>query len=240
MAYLLYYDEEVIGCYQRLDLLRYNLLIIFYRLYHEHKLTANGHDVVKRYLLVPDFQENSLQEEKLKQEIIDCNMKIEKISHEDNGFYALNNIKNHIDERFDILEEILTKDARITATIPGKNALNHKLGTMYYDDWELLDKHNWKEITTELYEHIAMKIKDLVKLFNTRIIFGDVYYQNASDTTYQVWSANALNFNLPENSRIPGDYQAGQMKFQEKGVFGIVVTPRYGYKDLILGQDSQK
>lgn len=232
MTYLIYYVEDVVGCYQTLDLVRFNLLVIIYRLFNEDKINRTAYNTMVTNLEQSYFKEENFEKEKFRVELEDAELKVEKIHCEDDGFYAFQNIKTHVKERFDQLEEIMGKDARITVTVPGRNALNHELGKMYYKDWHLLDSKNCDEMTQELYEDICTRLTELVRMFEKRVKFGDVSYQNASETSYQLWSANAVNFDLPEGSMIPGSYQAQEMRFQEKGVFGIVVTPRYGYKNL--------
>ena len=225
--YLLYYNSEIIKSCQEIEVLRLNLLILIYKLYISDKINKICYLEIKNSLLVKPFFEDNLPSLDLK----DINIKIEKVSFIQNGKDILNKMKKHVDERFAELQHKLISDVRVEVTFPGQNAYKHTLGTMYKDDWKLLSNNlNDNSLYDEFISHITDKIVELINDFDKeRIKFGDVMYENASNLCYQVWSANAINYNLPLNSKIPGDYQAIQMKVQKAGVFGIVTTPMYGY-----------
>ncbi len=221
MIYLLYYDDLLLSTYGDINVLRLGLLVLIYNMLSSNKLSVIAYKKMENYLLEPLFSFDNID---LKNDLVDINIKIEIVNFIKNGEYILNKIKKLLDIRFNELDEILTRDIRITATIPGKNALNHKLGTIYKDDWNLINNNN--DLYLDFYDYVASKLLELVNSFGERIKFGDVYYQNADDLNYQVWSANLVNYNLKDGSNIPGDLE---MKIQGPGVFGIVTTPRYGF-----------
>ena len=181
---------------------------------------------MEKHLLETPF---SFDNADFKNELVDMGVKIETVKYEHNANSILEKINKDITDRLDHLEEILAKDVRITATFPGENAFKHRLGTMYVEDWKLIDEKNYKQLAEAMHTHIAERLVELVDVFKERIKFGDVIYQDANSLSYQVWSANQVNYDLKEGTEIPGDYQAQEMKIQVPGVFGLVVTPRYGY-----------
>ena len=233
MSYILYFKNKVYGCYSKVDLLKANILIILFRLLEKSEITSVKYENIADYLSVEGFTIENFDINELKQELRSIGISIEKVVHETNSGCALEHILEHIEYRFNELDEKMEKDVRITATIPGDSAKKHLLGTMYKEQWCLFDRSNCDKVTTAMHDYIVKKIEKLQDKYGERVKFGDVYYQNASPTSYQLWSANAVNFNRPEGMDIPGCYQAQEMKFQEPGVFGIVVTPRYGYKNLV-------
>ena len=226
MIYLLYLNEEIIHGYGTVEILRLNLLILISKLLFANKINKIAYKKLEKYLLEIPF---SFDNADFKSELIDMGFKIETIGYEHNAKSVLEKIKKDITERLDQLEEILAKDVRITATFPGENAFKHRLGTMYVEDWKLIDEKNYKQLAEDMHRHIAERLVELVDVFKDRIKFGDVMYQNANSLSYQIWSANQVNYDLKEGTEIPGDYQAKEMKIQVPGVFGLVVTPRYGY-----------
>ena len=100
---------------------------------------------------------------------------------------------------------------------------------MYVEDWKLINLNNYKDLAEEMHQYISERIVSLVEVFNERIKFKDIAYENASSLSYQLWSANAVNYDLPKGTKIPGDYQAQEVKIQSDGIYGIIVTPRYGF-----------
>ena len=224
--YLLYLNNKIIHGYGTIEILRLNLLILISKLLFSKKLNKIAYKKIEKYLLEYPF---SFDDAEFKNELVDIKIKIELIEYENNSRSILEKINKGITDRLDQLEEILSKDIRITATIPGENAFKHRLGTMYIEDWKLIDEKNYRELAEDMHSHIAERLIELVDVFKERIKFEDVMYQNATNLNYQVWSANKVNYDLKEGDEIPGDYQAKEMKIQVPGVFGLVVTPRYGY-----------
>lgn len=233
MSYILYHKNRVYGCYGNVDMLRSNILIILFKLLERSQITTLIYENIVDYLTVIDFTVENFDIGELKNELRKLEINIEKITHEKDSFSPLEHIKEHIKYRFEQLEEKMDKDVRVTVKIPGDSAEEHELGTMYKEQWCLFDREKCDAVTDELHKFISKKLKELDKKFKKRIKYGDVYYQEASPLTYQVWSANAVNWNRPDGMDIPGCYQAQEMKYQEEGVYGIVVTPRYGYKNLV-------
>ena len=212
------------------EVLRLSLLIYLYRLYISENINQISYKNLQNKLSVNPFTINSFEDYQLKSELDDIGIKIEVVDHIKNGKEVLDKILEKIKDRFDQLEEILAKDIRKKATFPGVNAFKHALGTMYKDDWKLVCNDNYENLANKMHEFITENILNFVEIFGEeRIKFADVVYQNASEFNYQVWSANAINYDLPEGTKIPGDYQALEMKKQCPGVFGIITTPRYGY-----------
>ena len=233
MSYILFYKDDLYGCYGRIEILRTNILIILFKLLEKSKINSITYENISNYLTVPDFTVSNFDISELKSELRKLDFRVEKIVRESSSGCALEHILEHIKYRFNQLKEIMSKDIRVNVTIPGESAKNHYLGTMYYEHWKLLDPVNCNKVTHAMHQFITDELDDLCKAFDKRVKFGEVVYENASDINYQVWSANAVNWNRPAGFDIPGCYQAQEMKYQEKGVFGIVVTPRYGYKKLV-------
>lgn len=230
MAYILYHNGIIKGCYGTIDLLRLNILILCFHLLREEKINKITYENIVEYLEYPDFSEMSFQNVSLKKELIDENIRVQVIKYEHTGSVVLEKILKHIEKRFDHLKDVMFLDSRITATIPGSDPEHHELGPAYFECWKFVDHKNYKELTKVMYDYITSKILDLISKFENRIIFGEIYYHNASSLSYQLWSASAVNWNLPEGSKIPGSYQAKSMNMQVPGVYGIVVNPRYGYE----------
>jgi hypothetical protein len=233
MSYLIFYKNQVYGCYGKIDLVRANLLILLFKLLEKNEISKIIYENLTEYLIVKNFSISNFNISELKNELRSLDIRIEKITHESSSGCALEHILEHVKYRFNELDQIMEKDARVKVTFPGKDAQHHELGTMYKDQWELFDKENCDKVFKALYDFISMEIEKLEDKYDERINYGEVYYQKANALNYQVWSANAVNWNRPEGLDIPGSFQAQEMKFQEKGVFGIVVTPRYGYKNLV-------
>jgi hypothetical protein len=237
MTYIVSLNGEIYGIYETIDLVRTNLLIILIFNLEKENIDVDFYENIHEYLIVPSFSEQSLEIPELRREISNLGIHIQKMESEKNGSYALEKIMNHINWRFMELEKKMNHDSRVKITFPGDNSDNHQLGVPYVDDWKLIDRVNWLKLSNHLHTYISSKIRELEKNFppisDKRVRFGEVLYDNANERSIQVWSANSINWNLPKGVEIPGLYQAQQMRFQEPGVFGIVVTPKYGYHDLV-------
>lgn len=229
MAYILYHKGLIVGCYGTIDLLRLNILILCFHLIKDDKINKITYENIVEYLEYPEFNEHSFQNANLKKDLLDEDIRIQIIKFEASGSVVLEKILKHIEERFDKLKDKMHLDVRITATIPGTGPTTHTLGPAYFDCWKFVDKHNYHELSKVMYDYITSKILELIEKFEHRIKFGEIYYHNASALSYQLWSANAVNWNLPEGSKIPGSFQASSVKMQVPGVYGIVVNPKYGY-----------
>ena len=245
MTYILTLNGEIYGAYETIDLVRTNLLIVLIFNLEKENISLERYENIHDYLTVPSFSEESLDIPELKSEISGLGIQIDRMELERNGKCALEKIMNHINWRFMKLSKKMDHDDRVKVTFPGDNSQDHQLGTPYVSDWKLIDRDNWKKLSDTLHTYIASKIKELEKRFpstslskkgevgDKRVRFGEVLYDNASKHHIQVWSANGMNWDLPEGTEIPGKFQAEQMRFQEPGVFGVVVTPRYGYHSLV-------
>ena len=240
MAFILYYNKNTYGCYGTIDLLRYNMLIILYNLYEKKKISKKMYENIMSYFESEYFSINTFKLEDFRNNLHVCHFNIEEIDYEQSGKYAIENILGHIEYRFDNLEKLMKKDARNKITFPGLNPSNHKLCDFYFPSWNLLDKENYHLLTKSLQDYISIRMNDLKKMYPERINFGDVLYENATPNHFQVWGANAKNWNLTEGAKIPGKFQAIQMKIQEPGVYGIVVTPLYGYHNLIPKEHNKR
>ena len=240
MVFVLFYNNDVYGCYGTLDLLRYNILIILYNLYEKSIIDTDLYENIMTYFESEYFNVNTFGIEDLKNNLHKCKFRIEEIDYERSGKYAIENILGHIEYRFNQLENLMKKDVRNKITFPGTSPENHKLCDFYFPSWNLMDKENYHLLTKSLQDFIAIRMNELKKTYPDRVKFGDVVYENANPNHFQVWGANAKNWNLPEGSKIPGKFQALQMKYQEPGVFGIVVTPLYGYHNLVPLEDDKK
>ncbi len=254
MTYIVTLNGQLYGAYETIDLVRTNLMIILIYNLEKGNLSLDRYESIHDYLSVPKISEESLQIPELKEYISGLGIHIERAELERNGKCALEKIMNHVNWRFMELDKKLSHDDRITVTFPGDNSQDHQLGIPYKSDWKLIDRHNWEKLSNTLHAYIGAKIRELEKKYPSdyqdreddpgsdfkdqnqgkkRIRFGEVLYDNASPKNIQVWSANGINWNLPKGTEIPGLYQAEQMRFQEPGVFGVVVTPKYGYHDLV-------
>lgn len=235
MSYLLYFKEKIVGCFNTPELLRTNILILIFELLEKNKINELVYEDIYNYLTNISFNISTFDIQDLKNNLQNLDFHIEKIKCENNGKIALNNIKEHIKYRFDKLNDIMDKNLMIKCTIPGENYKKHNLGTMYKEQWKIIDK-NYEELYKELYSYISLEIKNLIKKYKSRVQFGDVRYDKMNPFSYQIWSANAINWNLKEGSEIPGKFQAEEIKYQEEGSFGICVFPTFGYdlKKLII------
>ena len=127
----------------------------------------------------------------------------------------------------------MSKDSRITVTFPGKSAIDNKMLTSDIEErWRSLDVDNYVVIRNELFKYLVKRIQKLELDFEGRVMFGIVSDTQASLMSYQAWPADQENWNLPENSKIPGDGLAVCFQFQVPGVFGIVTDPLFGYDNL--------
>ena len=55
MSYLLYFKNNVYGCYGKIELLRANILIIIFRLLEKSQINSTKYENIVDYLTVPDF-----------------------------------------------------------------------------------------------------------------------------------------------------------------------------------------
>lgn len=229
MHYLLYFNSQILDSYGTVELLRLGLLILVYNLFISDNLEKYTYEYLKKKLSTNPFKLEDFNNLEFKKVLVENNIKIESVFFTKDSKEVLDKLKKSLTERLDNLKVILDKDVRVKVTVPGSNPYKHSLGTMYREDWSLVDSKNYLKLADDFYEHITSELIDLIATYGDRIIFGDVFYENANSLNYNLWSANAINYNLKEGEKIPGDYQASEMKIQIPGVYGIVVTPRYGF-----------
>jgi hypothetical protein len=238
MVYIILLSDCVYGVYETIDLVRLNLMIIFFFNMERGNIELEKYENLLEYLKSDSFSENTFHIPDFKGNMVTSsgekfNLQVEIFDNEKNGSCPLKYILNHINWRFIELEKKMEHDVRIKVTVPGENSHNHALGEPYSNDWKWVDNKNWEKLKNTLHEYISFKLKSLEAKFKDRVQYGEVLYQNATGLNYQLWSANGVNWDLPEGDEIPGKYQAAEMKFQGPGVYGIVVTPLYGYHNLV-------
>jgi ribosome-associated translation inhibitor RaiA len=233
MVYALLLNHKIYGLYETIDLVRLNMMIILFYNLEKGKVKVAKYENLMDYLRSPSFSEETFHVPEFNREVKKLGIRVDYFNVEKNGSTPLEYIMNHVNWRFMELEKKMKHDGRIKITIPGENKEDHRLGNPYFDNWRWVDPENWECITSTLHNYISKKIGELEKKFKNRVRFGEVLYENANEHSYQLWSANAANWCLPEGEEIPGKFQAEEMKFQGPGVYGIVVTPLYGYHDLV-------
>ncbi len=238
MVYIIILNGDIYGCYETIDLVRLNLMIIFFYNMERCVIPVSHYENLMEYLKSPSFSESTLAIPDFKDNLNSAegepfNIQVEIFEDEKNGGCPLEYLMNHIHWRFLELEKKMERDARIKMTVPGENSHNHSLGEPYRDDWKWVDRKNHDKLANALREYISKKLLHMEKCFPGRVKYGEVLYANASEVSYQLWSANGVNWDLPDGDEIPGKFQAEEMKFQGAGVYGIVVTPLYGYHNLV-------
>ena len=238
MVYVIILNNSIYGVYESIDLIRLNLMIIFFYNMERGVIEINKYENLLEYLKNDSFSEDTFHIPDFKKNMVTPNgvrfdLQVEVFVNEKNGSCPLEYIMNHINWRFIELEKKMEHDARVKITVPGENAQNHSLGEPYRDDWKWVDRKNWEKLYQTLHEYIKTKLKFMEAKFKDRVKYGEVMYQNATEINYQLWSANGVNWNLSAGEEIPGKYQAEEMRFQGPGVYGIVVTPLYGYDNLV-------
>ena len=227
MVYILFNGEKIHGTYQTLQLLKANCYIFAYDLFRKNKLRRDIYFEIKDKIL----KTNVIELSKLQKIVMSAGMSIESHPLQENGYYVLENITKHIIQRFDKLEDDISKDARVIITFPGNSAIDNMMITSEIEDiWRNLDSENYTKIINELRKLIMLKIQRLQLKFPERIKFGSVSDKEASLISYQVWPADIGNWNLPNNSKIFGEGFALCFEYQVPGVFGIVINPLYGYE----------
>lgn len=229
MVYILFNNSEIIGLYQEVSLVKQNAFVALYRLLQQGKITQEMYFQVKKRL----FQDFNIPIKDLQEILQKAGIYIDYQKIEENGFYALKKVLRHIESRFNYLEDIMSKDSRVTVTFPGNSAIDNKMLTVEIEErWRSLDTENYTTIRNELFKFLVMRIQKLELDFEGRVMFGIVSDTQASSMSYQAWPADQENWNLPQNSKIPGDGMAVCFKYQVPGVFGIVTDPMFGYDKL--------
>ena len=227
MVYILFNKDKIYGIYMTIQLLKTNTFIYTYELYRDRKISKEVYFDIKARI----FDVALVDLPQLQAIVKQAGIHTEYYEFEKNGSTALKNILEHIDARFDELEMIMSMDSRVTITIPGRNAINNMMVTSEIEEvWRELDTDNFVVIIDELKSFIMKKIQKLQINYEGRIFFGNVSDTQASVISYQVWPADMVNWDLPENMEITGEGFAFCFKYQVPGVFGIVTNPLYGYQ----------
>ena len=203
-----------------------NSFILTYKLFLDNMIDQEYYNFIKI-----KTEDPALEYETLKKILIKVGIVLKFSPLEDGAKLALKNILDHIENRFDYLDQRLSLDSRVTVTIPGKNAVRNLMIPVETENvWRNMDSQNFKENITMLKKVLIIRIQLLQRKFEDRIKFGMVSDKYASDFSYQVWPADIGNWNLPLNSRMIGDGMSLSFKYQVPGVYGIVTNPRFGYK----------
>lgn len=229
MVYILFSNTEIIGLYQKESLVKQNAFVAVYKMMQQGKISQEIYFNIKQKLM----QQFNIPIKDLQVILENVNIFIDYRKIEENGFHALEKILKHIDKRFDYLEDVMSKDSRVTVTFPGNSAIDNKMLTVEIEDrWRMLDSENYTVIRNELFKYLVKRMQKLELDFEGRVMFGIVSDTQASLMSYQVWSADQENWNLPENSKIPGEGMAVCFQYQVPGVYGIVTDPMFGYDKL--------
>ena len=129
----------------------------------------------------------------------------------------------HVTDRVKKLSDIICNNPEVIVFIAGSNGESNLGKGIAKEQWEL------EGYTTKQYNnfirHMDHLLHGLKHKFPHNVHFGRINGKAASSTKIMVWGANAKNYNLPTNSRIPGNGQARAVDIQRPGVFGIVTTP---------------
>ena len=227
MVYILFNQDKIFGVYGKMSILQANCYIFVYQLYTKNRISKNLYFSIKNQL-----SELALTDlESLKKIMEPASIDIEVQELEEDAFTALENILEHVDSRFDKLEESMGMDSRVTVTVPGNSALDNMMVTAEIESvWRDMDVENYLEIITKLKKRIIKRISTLQLMFEGRVKFGNVSDIQASNISYQLWPADIGNWNLPNNTQMFGEGFAVCFKYQVPGVYGIVTNPYYGYK----------
>ena len=80
MSYLLYFNDNVYGCYSKAELLRSNILIIVFELLEKSQIGTTKYENIVNYLTVSDFTIDNFDIDELKNELRGLKIRIEKDS----------------------------------------------------------------------------------------------------------------------------------------------------------------
>jgi len=229
MVYLLFSEDKIFGVFETEQLLHQNCFVFLYERFNKGKITPEVYFDVKKKLL----DNTDIPVQTLKKIMKEVGIYISSHIHEKNGFIAMRNILLHMERRFDYLEKNMAGDFRVTATIPGRNAIDNRMLTENIEmHWRDLDTTNFKIIRDEIYKYLVLRIQRLQYKFENRVKFGIVSDEQASEISYQLWPADKANWNVPKGTKIPGEGLAVCFKYQTPGVYGIVIDPIFGYTDI--------
>ena len=229
MVFVILNSKRIFGVFETEELVKFHLPIILIESFNEGM--ASKESVLRIQELIKDKEEVKI--DFVKELLKSIKVFVIEKDLEKNGFYVLDLILAHISRRFETLEQAMTLDDRVKIRIPGNNALENKL--INYDvetSWMSLDITNFKKIITKLKKKIILEIQKLELKFKDKVSFGKLDEDEASDTNILVWPADKENYDLPDGEPIEGKGFALCFEFQKPGIFGIVVDPKFGYKNL--------
>jgi len=136
-------------------------------------------------------------------------------------------MKKHVMQRVHELSLKLQTNRSLIVTIAGTKSEGSKLGKgLARGQW--LSKGYTVAQYNEFIKFLEAQLNTLVINFPKRVSYGFITEEKASVNHYQVWGANAKNWNLKNGNIIPGSGQARAVNKQIPGVFGIVTTPING------------
>ena len=144
--------------------------------------------------------------------------------HVSNGVQLM---KKHVMQRVNELSQKLQTNKSLIVTIAGTKSEGSKLGK-HRARGQWLSKGYTIAQYDEFITFLDSQLNNLKRNFPKRVSFGFIAEKNASANHYQVWGANARNWNLKNGNIIPGEGQARAVNRQIPGVFGIVTTPING------------
>ena len=229
MVYLLFSEDKVFGVFETEQLLHQNCFVFLYERFSKGKISEDIYFEIKKNLM----GKTHIPVSGLKKLMKEGGIYISSHEHEKNGFIAMRNILRHMERRFDYLEKIMSDNSSVTVTIPGRNAIDNRMFSENIEShWRDLDSTNFKIIRDQIYKYLTLRIQRLQYKFESRVKFGIVSDDQASETSYQLWPADKANWDVPKGTKIPGEGMAVCFKFQVPGVYGIVIDPIFGYTDI--------
>ena len=149
MVYILFNNSEIIGLYQKESLVKQNAFVAIYKMMQQGSISQEMYFQVKQKLM----SQFNMPIKDLQILLKSVNIYIDYRKIEENGFYALERVLKHIEERFNFLEETMAKDSRVTVTFPGNSAIDNKMLTVEIEDrWRSLET-NFSNIWLKEYKN---------------------------------------------------------------------------------------
>ena len=140
----------------------------------------------------------------------------------------LNELMAHMQVRVGELTHALEANASVQVTIAGKDGKPSLGKGAAAEQWRgQLGARLGADAHAQFVEALDAALLLLAADFPQRVRFGAVSGAAASIEHFQVWGANARNWQRPDGAKISGSGQAAAMGVQRPGVFGIITTPKY-------------
>lgn len=140
----------------------------------------------------------------------------------------LNELMAHMQVRVGELTHALEANASVQVTIAGKDGKPSLGKGAAVEQWRgQLGARLGADAHAHFVEALDSALLLLAADFPQRVRFGAVSGAAASIEHFQVWGANARNWQRPDGAKISGSGQAAAMGVQRPGVFGIITTPKY-------------